>query len=557
LKTMNYARRYLLALMVFMLLLAACQDEGTEATEVPEPTVAAEETPIEEASPEALQETEATEPTVAPTAEPAEETASAGTLPRVEPLDECFVEMPEGAGYECLRVEVPEFHNEENGRSIKLGVIRLLSTADTPAEPLFFAEGGPGGSNVDIAAEIAINMLDGDESVYTDLLSTRDLVFFTQRGTSYAEPALMCSEESTNPYMEVFFSSSSPQERAGAETEAYKACLEEFTEAGIDFAAYNSVESAADINSIRELLGYDQIVLYGDSYGTLLAQHVMRDYPDTLTAVILDGIVPLSSPTWDSQLDARYQSALAYLIGLCAADEACSEAYPNLSADIEAVYQKLQAEPNLVDQGGRQLNVDENLAAWAFHDAMLSPLFAPYLPLAVDSLLNDKLDDQMKIIFFPIIPNFEGISFPMHFAVVCSEAPVTSVDDAISLDEVSSVVSEYVQSDTYRYIEICSHLNLPVLSEEMKAPISTDIPVLLLSGAFDSTTPPFNAEAIAGTLPNSFSFEFPYGGHVQFLSGDACAESIVASFIADPTTEPDSRCIAEALPLQFALPAEQ
>ena len=406
---MNYAGRYLLALMVFMLLLAACQDEGTEATEVPEPTVAAEETPIEEASPEAAEATVAPEPTAAPTAEPAEETASAGTLPRVEPLDECFVEMPEGAGYECLRVEVPEFHNEENGRSIKLGVIRLLSTADTLAEPLFFAEGGPGGSNVDQAAAVAQNMLDADETVYTDLLSTRDLVFFTQRGTSYAEPALMCSEESTNPYMEVFFSSSSPQERAGAETEAYKACLEEFTEAGIDFAAYNSVESAADINSIRELLGYDQIVLYGDSYGTLLAQHVMRDYPDTLTAVILDGIVPLSSPTWDSQLDARYQSALAYLIGLCAADEACSEAYPNLSADIEAVYQKLQAEPNLVDQGGRQLNVDENLAAWAFHDAMLSPLFAPYLPLAVDSLLNDKLDDQMKIIFFPIIPNFEAL----------------------------------------------------------------------------------------------------------------------------------------------------
>jgi hypothetical protein len=57
--------------------------------------------------------------------------------------------------------------------------------------------------------------------------------------------------------------------------------------------------------------------------------------------------------------------------------------------------------------------------------------------------------------------------------------------------------------------------------------------------------------------PNGVSFEFPYGGHVQFLSGDACAESIVAAFIADPTTEPDGSCITEALPLPFALPAEQ
>ena len=544
-------------LILLLILLVACQNDSPQATAVPEPTVAAEDTPVEEASPEAAEATMAPEPTAAPTAEPVEETASAGALPRVELLDECFIEMPEGAGYECLRVEVPEFHNEENGRSIKLGVIRLLSTADTPAEPLFFAEGGPGGSNVDTAAEIANDMLDGSESIYTDLLSTRDLVFFTQRGTLYAEPALMCSEETMEPMLEAFYAGLSVQEREQISTDAIKACYEEFADAGVDFAAYNSVENAADINSIREVLGYDQIVLYGDSYGTVLSQHVMRDYPDTLAAVILDGVDTLNAPSWVTGEDAEIQSALEYAIGLCAADKACSEAYPDLAEDVEAVYQKLQAEPYLVDQGGRQLNVDENLAAWAFHDAMLSPLFASYLPLAVDSLLNDKLDDQMMIIFIPITPDFKGISFPMHFAVVCSEAPVTSVDDAISLDEVSSVVSEYVQSDTYRYIEICSHLNLPVLSEEMKAPISSDIPVLLLSGAFDSTTPPFNAEAIAGTLPNSFSFEFPYGGHVQFLSGDACAESIVASFIADPTTEPDSRCIAEALPLQFALPAEQ
>ena len=105
------------------------------------------------------------------------------------------------------------------------------------------------------------------------------------------------------------------------------------------------------------------------------------------------------------------------------------------------------------------------------------------------------------------------------------------------------------------YVEICSYMNLPVLPDETDIPISSDVPVLLLSGAFDPATPAYNAEEILATLPNGFSFEFPYGGHEQFLTGDACAESIVAVFIADPTTEPDANCIAEALPLQFALPA--
>jgi pimeloyl-ACP methyl ester carboxylesterase len=284
----------LLLLTFIVVLLAACGGNGAQPTAtdvaVAEPTATAM-------------------PAVEPTAEstalaPPGEAESTGALPRVEPLDECFVEMPEGADYECVRVEVPEFHNEDNGRSIKLGVVRLLSTADTPAEPLFFAEGGPGGSNVDTAAQIAQSMVAGEKSVFTDLLSTRDLVFFTQRGTLYAEPALMCSEETMEPILEAFFAGLSAQEREQVGTDAIKACYEEFAQAGVDFAAYNSVENAADVNSIREVLGYDQIVLYGDSYGTVLSQHVMRDYPDTLAAVILDGVDTLSAPSWVTQEEA-------------------------------------------------------------------------------------------------------------------------------------------------------------------------------------------------------------------------------------------------------------
>jgi pimeloyl-ACP methyl ester carboxylesterase len=544
-------------LISLVILITACQGGTPEATVAPEPTMVATVVPAEETLPEPMEETEAPESTAAPTDTSTEETASAGELPRIEPLEECFLEMPEGANYECMYVTVPEFHNEDNERNIKLGVIRLLSTADMPADPLFFAEGGPGGSNIDQAPMIARNMLDGDETVYTDLLSTRDLVFFTQRGTLYAEPALMCSGETMAPVLEALFAGLSVQERKQIETDAIKACFEEYTEAGVDFAAYNSVVNAADVNSIREVLGYDKIILYGDSYGTVLSQHVMRDYPDTLAAVILDGVDTLSAPSWVTQEDAEFQSALEYVIGLCAADEACSEAYPNLAEDVEAVYQKLQTEPRLVDLEGTQYYLDENLVASAIYDALYDPLTASILPLAVDSLLKDKRDERIQILYYLIVPRFESISLPMHFAMVCSEDPVTSIDDAISLDEVYSIVSEYARSDASSYIEMCSYLKLPVLPDETDIPISSDVPVLLLSGVFDPATPANNAEEVLATLPNGFSFEFPYGGHVQFLTGDACAESIVAAFIADPTTEPDSNCIAEALPLQFALPADQ
>ena len=547
-------------LVVLLILLAACQDAGPDETAVPEPTGAEEDTSVEEAPSEMAEESgeapEIIDPTATSEEMPTDETTTS-ELPGVELVDECFIEMPEGAGYECLYIEVPEFHNEENGNSIKLGVIRLLSTAGKPAEPLFFAEGGPGGSNVDQAALIAQSMLDGDQSVYTDLLATRDLVFFTQRGTLHAEPALMCSAETMGPVVETFFAGTSALEREEIGTAAIKACLEEYAAAGVDFSAYNSVENAADINSIREVLGYDQIILYGDSYGTVLSQHVMRDFPDTLAAVILDGVDTLKAPSWVTQEDADFQSALEYVIGLCVADDACSAAYPTLAEDTEAVYNKLQGEPYQIDVEETPYVLDESLAAAALYNALYSPLTASILPLAVDSLLQDRQDEQLQILIFLLRPKFEGISLPMHYATVCSEDPVTSVDDAESLDEVYSIVSEYIRSDASSYMVICSYLNLPLLPDETDNPISSDLPVLLLSGAFDPATPAYNAEEVLTTLPNGFSIEFPYGGHVQFLSGDPCAESIVAAFIADPTREPDSSCIDETLPLQFPLPAEK
>ena len=524
--------------LLLILLLVACQDEGPDEAAVPEPTAAAQDTarrrsllPSEPKNRRLLNRPQSQRlcqlknllqsqrQKIPLQKSQRRKLLEAGELPRLEPLEDCFVEMPEGADYECMVVEVPEFHNEDNGRSIKLGVIRLLSTAATPAEPLFFAEGGPGGSNVEEAASIAQNMLDGDEDVYTDLLSTRDLVFFTQRGTLYAEPALMCSEETMAPVLEAFDAGLPAQEREQVRTTALKVCLNEYAAAGVDFAAYNSVENAADINSIREVLGYDQIILYGDSYGTVLSQHVMRDFPDALSAVILDGVDTLSAPSWVTQEDAENQSALEYVIELCAADDACSEAYPNLAQDVEAVYQKLQSEPYQLDVEGTEYFIDENLAASAFFETLYAPFTASILPLAVDSLLNDKQDERLQLLIYLIRPRFEGISFPMHYAMVCSEDPVTSVDDATSLDEVYSLVSEYVRTDASGYIEMCPYLNLPVLPDETDIPISSDLPVLLLSGAFDPATPPNNAEEVLTTLPNGFSFEFPYGGHVQFVTG--------------------------------------
>lgn len=486
------------------------------------------------------------------------EGAMAGTMTSFELLDECFVDMPADIDYECGNVVVPQFHNEDNGESITLGVIRLLSTADEAAEPIFFASGGPGGSLMDSVPSVAAAVLDDDTSAFGQLLSSRDLVFFTQRGTIYADPALMCGLDYFDDYIDLILDGSTVEEREEAELAAIKTCYEFYADASVDFAAYNSVQNAADVNHIRQALGYDQIVYYGESYGTLLGQHVMRDYPEILTAVILDGAAPLDAPSWVTQMDAKYLSALDTVIALCAADEACAAAYPDLAEDVEAVYKKLQTEPYAYNYVDVPVQIDQNLAAQAIYDSFYVPSFVSNLPLTIVSMLNDVDDDRVGPILNQALPSPGTLSYMVHYATICAEDPVTSLDDALSLDSISySVIDEFLRSDTYEYSEMCAYFDLPLLPDETDEPISSDLPVLILSGAFDPITPPLTAAPITETLPNSFAFAFPYGGHVQFLTGNNCAQSVVLAFLDDPMTEPESSCIAESEPLQFSLPAEE
>jgi hypothetical protein len=86
-------------------------------------------------------------------------------------------------------------------------------------------------------------------------------------------------------------------------------------------------------------------------------------------------------------------------------------------------------------------------------------------------------------------------------------------------------------------------------------PVYSDVPVLLLVGAYDPYTPPAWARQAAETLSQAYVFEFPGLGHGP-LAYSNCARQIAADFWADPTTEPDAGCIAAMQPPDFLLTSD-
>jgi pimeloyl-ACP methyl ester carboxylesterase len=262
----------------------------------------------------------------------------------------------EGETYSCGVVVAPEDHSAPNGTTFELFYLKLHAKTSSPAStPLVYLAGGPGSSG---SYELTSNPLLNQN--LDRVRETRDVIAYDQRGTGYSNYLLCAPFESAlgilqdrdrNP--QIARTIKDLQDTTlGIGYGALRSNLcgvGTTLLAGVDLAKYNSVQSAADIPLMVRALGYtDGYSLYGTSYGTRLAQYAMRGDPQGVRAVVLDGVGGPSIPNsmWSSTKDvAPYESILEQ----CAADTACSGAYPDLAKRFAAVLAKLEKQPLVLD----------------------------------------------------------------------------------------------------------------------------------------------------------------------------------------------------------------
>jgi pimeloyl-ACP methyl ester carboxylesterase len=77
---------------------------------------------------------------------------------------------------------------------------------------------------------------------------------------------------------------------------------------------------------------------------------------------------------------------------------------------------------------------------------------------------------------------------------------------------------------------------------EFYAPVTSSVPVLMLSGELDAATPAHFGSTAARSLPNSRQILIPNAAHVYF---DDCLRDLVADFLAKGSARDlDVRCLA-------------
>lgn len=253
---------------------------------------------------------------------------------------DCPFTLPKGVtlgeNARCGFLRVPEDRHVAQSPDIKLPVLVVESETETSEDALVLLNGGPG--------EPAQELLSGFFSSPAGgaLVAERDVVFFEQRGTGYAEPALACGEMSTLA-RDPAYQRANLIEQTRLESAALQTCGARLTAEGRDLAAYNTRESAADVAALAEALGYEQLNLLGISYGTRLALQVARDYPQRLRSLVLSSAAPPQLPIGTAP--AYAEEVLAQLFEDCATNAACAAAYPDLAAAFSEVYASLQTSP--------------------------------------------------------------------------------------------------------------------------------------------------------------------------------------------------------------------
>ncbi len=177
----------------------------------------------------------------------AQPSAAQDVVPRYESAA-CRFTVPTDRPVACGYLIVPENRNKVDSPEIRLHVAVFKAKSGIPKpDPIVYLEGGPGGH--------ALERLQLRYQAFTAFMNDRDFVVFDQRGVGFSEPALDCPEVTKLMYNMAGQRSGSILSAVGIGA-TLTACRDRFLNQDVDLAAYNTTESAADVEALRVALGY-------------------------------------------------------------------------------------------------------------------------------------------------------------------------------------------------------------------------------------------------------------------------------------------------------------
>ncbi|MEM9173273.1 MAG: alpha/beta fold hydrolase [Pseudomonadota bacterium] len=413
--------------------------------------------------------------------------------------------------------------NAESG-SIAVSYWRLkrLGGPKPDQPPIFILDGGPG--------FVGYNRYSASWYVdYTrQLQEIADVVWVGQRGIGAAFPSTDCAppKGTRNTPLDSNF--------AEAVSEASRKCFELWRSLGIDIEGLTVPAAAADVDDLRDTLGYTKVILWGESFGTHWSIEVMRQFPNAVARAVLNSI---EGPDHTYDDPAGQFAALRRI----AQDAEQSGVYKNVMpkggfiAALQRLISEAELNPIFVEREGSKFEITADMLrrlATGYLNAPSGTRREASWPLGIIKWVNGDFEQTIE--------RLEGANgfgdfwhSASYFQFDCGSGISRQRDARLLGDPARKWVGE--RNALYR--NACKHW--PADSgEAFRSRFASDVPTLVVHGDWDLSTPWENALELEDQFENGTLIRVRRGRHGALwkaMEHDAAFRSSVRRFLQGET----------------------
>ena len=413
---------------------------------------------------------------------------------------------------EVLELTVPERHARPLNK-LRLGALRFPATTATPGNPIVFLMGGPG-----IPGSV-MTPIPPYFTLFQKLRELGDVIIVDQRGIGLSTPHLDCNPKGPLP-ANAFVNTA---RLVAFLRDQVALCAAVSRSRKVEPTAYNTVESAHDVDALRKALKLARIDILAFSYGTRWALAVADRHPATVGRMVLQGV---NGPGLVAKRPSPVGRKLSRITTLLRADSAWGPA-TDLAASARSARDRLTASPARISIMDKRTGRETQVAIGkdGFDAIVALNLDDLRLPALITSVA--KGDDRLLTRF--IEASWNGLTTSpvalMARAVNCAADRPQSRWTLIESESTTAPFGEPIDNAFLRS-RFCASVGYIGKTTEFARPLRSSIPTLLLTGELDATNPIENANEVARSLTNALSLEIGNAAH-EALPITSVQEAIV------------------------------
>ena len=253
----------------------------------------------------------------------------------------------------------------------------------------------------------------------------------------------------------------------------------------------------------------------------------------------------------------RRSRASTAIYDACAAQPACHAAFPDGRAEYIRVINDLAANPRTVHvtdpKTGQDVTVviDAYKLSYTVQFATLIGTQKKIPSMIHDLAVGDGTEAALEVLAGVFPPDFN--SYGLQWGVLCREMVGRTDPERVSaagkrdLPDFPASVTDRPSMFPWAFSD-CAQWDVPAAPSQVTTAVTSDVPVLLTSGAFDGTAPPSYAAEAAKTLKNSTHLVFPGIGHSASRWAPSASPRSWRTSSTSPSGFDDSCLAAQTIP---------